>query len=91
VVHESARQEQAAPLAARQARRTGVALVLEPEGRDQLVGARAGLLHPEVAAVVHQRLAHGEEAVEVDVLLRQPYPRASGQGVVRLPEHANLA
>ena len=41
--------------------------------------------------MVDQRLAHGQEAVEVDVLLGQADPGARLQRVVRLAEHADLA
>src|SRR5204862_2836729 len=46
---------------------------------------------PEVAAVVHERLLHREEAVEVDVLLSEPDPAAGAGRVGGLAEHANLA
>ena len=63
---------------------------LEPERVDQLVGALVRVAHAEVAAVVDERLAHGEEAVEVDVLLGEPDPSARGHRVVRLAEDADL-
>src|SRR5918996_1371269 len=81
---EAAREQQPAALAARELRGARVALRLETEGGDQLVRARPGILHPEVAAVVHERLAHGQEAVEVDVLLGEPDRVARGHRVVGL-------
>ena len=47
----------------------------------------SGSRMPEVAAVVDERLAHRQEAVEVDVLLGEADPGARLQRVVRLAEH----
>ena len=92
-VHERSGEQQPAALAAGELRRAHVALGAEVEDLDHLVGAlvRLGLLHPEVAAVVDQRLAHREEAVEVHVLLREPDPAARQQRLGRLAEHRDLA
>jgi hypothetical protein len=74
-------------------RRAHVALRGQPERLDHLLGTPLDLVlvHAEVAAVVLERLAHREEAVEVDVLLREPDPRARLERVVRLAEHEHLA
>ena len=60
---------------------------------DHLVRARRGLRagHAEVAAVVDERLADGEEAVEVDVLLREPDVAARRERVRRPAEDEHLA
>jgi len=77
-VHQRTRQLQAPFLAARQPRGPHVGLRFEVEGADHLFRALLGLglRHAEVAAVVDERFAHREEAVEVDVLLGEPHPGA---------------
>ena len=59
---------------ARELRRPHVGLGAEVEDVDHLVGPLLGLAlgQPEVAAVVDERLAHRQEAVEVRVLLGDP-------------------
>ena len=72
LVQQRAGEQQAAALAAGELRRPHVGLGAQVEDVDHLLGALAptrAAVEPEVAAVVDERLAHGEEAVEVGVLL----------------------
>jgi hypothetical protein len=91
VVHQGARQQQPPPLPARELGCPNVALRLQAEGLDELVRAGVGFLHPEIAAVVDQRLLHRQEPVEVDVLLGEADPGARLQRVVGLAEDEHLA
>ena len=78
-VHQRACEQQTPALAPGQLRSADVPLRGEPEGPDHLLNAALDLVlvHAEVAAVVLEGLAHGQEAVEVDVLLGQHHrPRA---------------
>ena len=73
-VHQRPREDQPALHAARERARAVVLLVREREGVEQLPRALAGALprHPEVAAVVVERLLERQEPVEVEVLGREP-------------------
>src|SRR6185436_11504460 len=67
IVHQRARDHDALLLAARKRRRLGVRLVGDLQLVEQPRRARLALprLQPEVAAVEHEQLAHGQLAVEV--------------------------
>ena len=93
LVQQGAGEQQAALHAARELGGAGVALGAQVEDVDHLVGALLGrgLLHAVVAAVVDERLAHGQEAVQVRLLLGDADLAAGLHAVRRQSEHERLA
>jgi hypothetical protein len=94
-VHQRPGEDQSALHPARQRARALVPLRRERERVEQLAGALAALLarHPEVAAVVVERLLARQEPVEVEVLRRQADRETRLLVVVDrvVAEHANRA
>src|SRR5262249_27061633 len=95
-VHQRAREDQPPLHAARQRARAFVLLVRQRERLQQLSAALAAVAtrHPEVAAVVVERLLDGQKPVEGEVLRREPdggaRPFVVGAGRL-VPEHADRA
>ena len=92
-VQEGPGEQQPALHAPGELRRPGVRLRSQVEDVDHLVGAAVGRfpIHPEVAAVVDERLPDGREAVEVGILLGNADQATRLHRVMLEAEHADPA